>query len=358
MNTMYIMNTVTRDCLGILKQFLGKNIIIHTPPRKGTGPDFRLTIPTQPQIELVGECKATIPTRANALYFLFNARRYAGRNGKIILFTKWIPEVVAQELRKAGIFFVDTVGNAYLWHPPQILIDIRGKRPLGQTEPAPGRLLEIGGLKICHLLLTQPQLINAPLRVIAEEANVALGTAHAVLRELRLAQMLLPGPNGTRRFGDVKEMIDTFVRGYAIKLRPACVIGRYRHRSNRPAEISAAFQERLMNLQGQWALTGGLAAKQLTEYLEPDTLTLFVTEQAEQLLKKEPMLPDRNGNATLLRFFAPHVIGHEGTQVTPLATPLLIYAELLNDGGPREVETATLIYEQWLAQGVNVEKRT
>ena len=351
MNRAEIANNIIRGCLENIRTLLGKHVIAHIPPPGQRGPDIRLTLPTQPPIELVGECKTNIATRAQALNAVLQARAHAGKNARIVILAKWIPEVVAQELRQAGVDFADTLGTAYFRHPPQLFIDIRGKRPEARLAPEPGRIVEAGGLKICHLLLTHPQFLNQTLRVIAEQANVALATAHIVMRELMLARLLLAGPGRERRLGDAKDLIETFVRGYALKLRPACLIGRYRHRKNQPAEVLDAVQERLRNTKGRWALTGGLAAKQLTGHLEPDTITLFVDEQAEQHLKAEPMLADRNGNITLLRLFAETALGKQETPELPLATPLLVYAELLNDGGPREVETANMIYEKWFDLG-------
>ena len=60
------------------------------------------------------------------------------------------------------------------------------------------------------------------------------------------------------------------------------------------------------------------------------------------------MLADKNGNLILLRLFAKTVLGPQQTLDFALATPLLVYAELLNDGGPREVETAQMIHDKWI----------
>ena len=354
MNITNMTNKIIHGCLENIRHLLGKQVIAHLQPTGQRGPDIRLVLPTQPRIELLGECKTNIATRAEAWNAVLQARTYAGKNARILILAKWIPEVVAQELREAGVDFVDTLGTAYFRHPPQLFIDIRGKRPDARLAPEPGRIAEAGGLKICHLLLTYPQFLNQPLRVIAEQANVALATAHKVMRELMLARLLLPGPGRERRLGDIKELAETFVRGYALKLRPACLIGRYRHKKNQPAAVLDAVHQRLQNTQARWALTGGLAAKQLTGHLEPDTITLFVDEQAEQYLKAEPMLPDRNGNLTLLRLFAETALGKEAPPKFPLVTPLLVYAELLNDGGPREVETARMIYDKWIRPGGNL----
>jgi hypothetical protein len=348
MNREEIEKNVINGCLENIRNLLGKDAIVNFQALGQRRPDIQMVLPTQPPIELIGECRTNITTRTQAINAVLQARAYAGTNARIVILARWIPEVVAQELREAGVDFADTLGTAYFRHPPQLFIDVRGKRPVPRLAPEPGRLVAVGGLKICHLLLTHPQFLNQPLRVIAEQANVALGTAHIIMRELMLARLLLPGPRRERRLGDVQDLIETFVHGYALKLRPACLIGRYRHRKFQPALILDTVQKTLMNTKGRWAVTGGWAAKQLTGHLEPDTVTLFVDEQAEQYLKAEPMLPDRNGNLTLLRLFAETALDKQAPREFPLVTPLLVYAELLNDGGPREVETAQMIYEKWI----------
>ncbi len=348
MNIVEIENNILARCLGILRDYMGGKKVAYRRPQGPGEPDFILTLPTRPPMKLAVECKANIATRAQARHTVLQARAYAKKEARPIILAKWIPETVAEELRKEGVYFMDAAGNAYLWNPPGIGIDIRGKKPEQRPGPEPGRIVEPGGLKVCHLLLTEPRFLRRPLRAIAEHAGVALGTAHTVVRELMAARYLLPGEGRKRRFGDVKGLIETFVRGYALKLRPACLFGRYRHRENVPAEIITAFRKRLGGRQaaGLWALTGGMAARELTRHLEPDAVAVFVDGEAEQHLKEEPMLPDRNGNVTLLRLFAPTAIQKPKPRELPLATPLLIYAELLNEGGPRELETAEMLLEK------------
>jgi hypothetical protein len=70
------------------------------------------------------------------------------------------------------------------------------------------------------------------------------------------------------------------------------------------------------------------------------------------------MLPDKNGNVTLLRLFAPNAIGRIAPEGIPLATPLLVYAELLNEGGPRELETAQMIFEKEIAPEARFDRGT
>lgn len=335
-------------CRKALKQALGGDLQIHlTPVGRRDHYDFDLQIDTKPPLRLVVEAKTRIATRNQAHQIIFQLRRHTGNQIGAMVFADWIPEPVAEEFRKADVFFVDAQGNAFLKKPPQIMLDIRGRKPERPMKVEPGRLIEPGGLKVVHYLLTHPEAAGAPLRAIAQGAGVALGTAHAVRGELRRAQWLLPAAGGKARFGNLKGLIELFVRGYALKLRPACVIGRYRHKKNAPQEILEGLRQRLAGMEGRWAVTGGMAAREMTHYLEPDAVTLFVDEQARTALEKEPLLrDDAGGNVTLLRLPGPALLAAEPQAPWPLATPLLVYAELLQDGGQREIETAEMIYER------------
>lgn len=349
---------IIKACLETLRGLLGRDMAVRLEGQQGHAgrPDFTLTLNTHPPVRLIGECKTNIATRAQADHVMLQARAYTAKNEQVLVFAKWIAETAGEEFRKNGVFFADMFGNAYLHRPPQVVVDVRGRRPEARPGPEPGRIVETAGLKVCHALLTKPHLLKQPMREIAQEANVALGTAHIVLKELAAAGWLIPGKDNQRRFADVKAVIDAFVRGYAFKLRPACLIGRFRHRKDRIDDILETIQARLADTNAQWGLTGGLAARELTKYLEPNTVTIFADEKAEERLKAE-FFPDRNGNITLLRIFAPTAMGEPARDGLPMATPLLTYAELLNEGGARELETAEMVLEKYILPGVGLDPR-
>lgn len=332
---------IAETCLAKLQLALGPGMAVRLDPRAehlniGPNPHLRLNVETRPRIA----------TRNQALHLILQLQTMAG---EVIIFTEWVPDLVADEFRKAGIFFADAQGNAFIRKPPQVVLDIRGKKPDRTPKAEPGKLIEPTGLKIIHYLLTYPQGAGNALRVIAEEAGVALGTAHAVMKELQRGQWLLPAAGDKRRFGDFKGLVELFVRGYALKLRPACVIARYKHKLRAPHEIIDKFAERLKGMEGHWAVTGGMAARQMTQYLEPDNVTLFIDEQARAMLKDEPLLrDDANGNVILLNLFGHAAIAERPHNPWPLTTPLLVYAELLEAGGARDTETAKMIYDQFI----------
>jgi hypothetical protein len=62
------------------------------------------------------------------------------------------------------------------------------------------------------------------------------------------------------------------------------------------------------------------------------------------------MLPEAaGGNLTLLKYFGPTV--HDPDDAARMfATPLLVYAELLDVGRAREIETAKMIFDRYLKE--------
>ena len=340
---------LAKACLEKLKQAIGPDFPIRLDRPAARGHDFDLRIGTKPHLRLAVEVKKRIATRNHAFHIILQLRDLTGNNAGAMVFAHWIPEPAAEEFRKAGVFFVDAQGNVFIRKPPQVVVDIRGKKPERPLKAEPGRLIEPAGLKVIHYLLTHPQDVGDPMRTIGEGADVALGTVHAVMRELQRGQWLLPAKKDGRRFGDIKGLIELFVRGYALKLRPACLLGRYRHKTRYPREILDGFARRLAGTESRWAVTGGMAARELTHYLEPDAVTLFVDEDARTKLEAEPMLrDDAAGNVILLRLVGAAAIAGDLKAPWPMATLLLIYAELLETGGAREVETARMIYERFI----------
>src|SRR5476649_531585 len=117
-------------CRKMLRQALGGDLQIQLTPVGQRGHyDFDLQIDTKPPLRLVVEAKTRIATRNQAHQIIFQLRRHTGNQIGAMVFADWIPEPVAEEFRKADVFFADAQGNVYLKKPPQIMIDIRGRKP-------------------------------------------------------------------------------------------------------------------------------------------------------------------------------------------------------------------------------------
>jgi hypothetical protein len=344
---------LVRTCLATLKDYLGADATLALPRGKGGAERLEIRMGRRPGVSLTAEVRpARRLTGEQARHIVIEADRLLHRVlQNLIVLAEFVDENAADVLRKGGVNYVDAQGNAYLRHDdPNLLIDVRKSRAAGIRKAEPGRLVEPGGLKAIHELLTRPGEELPPYRDLAVRAGVALGTVAVVIRELeRLGHIVKTGPE-KRRIARRTDLIELFVRGYALKLRPACVIGRFRNQNTNAEGLAGGLDLALFGVPH--ALTGGVAAGFYTNHLVADTVELFLQRNAvDGLIAKEKMLrDDQGGNVLLLDYFGPTLQDETATHRLGLnlATPLLVYAELLQDGRPREVETAEMILNTYL----------
>ena len=130
------------------------------------------------------------------------------------------PHVRAQQaavLERAGIDYIDLAGNAHL-QAPGLLVHVEGRQP----PKAPARLLgrpQKGWIKAVMALLVQPELITAPYRALADQADVALGTVAGCMRDLVMRGLVLEA-KGERRVADRNGLVALWVQAYVEGLRP------------------------------------------------------------------------------------------------------------------------------------------
>jgi hypothetical protein len=257
-----------------------------------------------------------------------------------------IPQVttdMAERLREEDTQFMDTAGNCFIDQPP-FYIFIKGNKLQGAVKvPVVGRAFKQTGLKVLYALLCNPGLENETYRTIAAKTNVALGMVNWVLNELiELGYLLETGKGRARhiRLIEKEKLLQRWITGYAEQLRPKLLIGRYRG-------ADGWWQKALLNPEkAQWG--GEVAAGKLTNYLKPQTITVYVDkDNPEAVLIQNRLKKDPGGDVELLhRFWQPDTIVPQGDTVHPI----LIYADLMAIGNQRNIETARILYDEHIVQ--------
>ncbi|MCX2453862.1 type IV toxin-antitoxin system AbiEi family antitoxin [Pedobacter sp. PLR] len=108
----------------------------------------------------------------------------------------------------------------------------------------------------------------------------------------------------------------------------------------------------LMNLAnfpvraGETVWGGEPGAGLIINYLNAKAFTVYTTESKPALMQKWRLLPDAKGN---IQFYEKFWQDDETTNL-PVAPILLIYADLMITGDPRNIETAERIYSQYLKE--------
>ncbi len=312
-----------------------KTGITEQQPNLKENADYLLDIDIQGQrLRFAADVKANV---TEAVKLLTQVHKMETRYPYLIV-ARYINELMADRLKQAGIQFIDAAGNAYINQPPLYIL-IKGNRmPDFARPPQIGRTFKPTGLQVLYVFLCNPGLENRPYREIAATANVALGTVGWIMRELKeLGYLIDMGKKGfklTRR----EELLKRWVTEYPEKLRPKLLLGRFK---------TIQDQLKKFNLNPDNAQWGGeIAAAKFTKYLKPQILTIYTDPRhLNQFLAKNRLRKDAEGDVEILqRFWRPFKEArHEGT-----VHPVLVYADLLATGNQRNIETAKIIYEQYI----------
>ncbi|MDI6807438.1 MAG: type IV toxin-antitoxin system AbiEi family antitoxin [Candidatus Eisenbacteria bacterium] len=266
------------------------------------------------------------------------AHQFEEYSGKWLVVTPHVPQRLARKLRDLNIQFMDTVGNAYINEPP-IFIFINGNKPQRRLQlTSEEGMLGRAGLHVVFALLCKRELENAPYRDIAEVADVALGTVAAVVKDLLRQGYMIEKQEGGRKLTRKKELLDKWTIAYAERVRRKTLIGRY-------TAIRPEFWQDvdLVPYDAQWG--GEVAADRMVHYVRPEIVTIYARRPLNDLLLALKLRKNQEGHVELRQRFWKFELNELRRDLVP---PLLVYADLLATADVRNVETARMIYNEYL----------
>jgi hypothetical protein len=263
-----------------------------------------------------------------------------------LLVADYINPNMASRLREADIQYIDATGNAYLNQPP-VYVYIKGNKPGAKAgaRTKTGKAFQPAGMKIVYAFLQDRELVNAPYREIAEQAQVALGTVGGVIRDLLEQGILVEDFDGTgRQIADYDQLLDKWVEAYPHKLRDKHRLGTFTTdnpnwwRDIQPNEFQAAWGGEIA--AGEY--TGYLNAKDAVVYITKPRMTDFLKHAR---LKKAAPDEKADFKIDLIEPF-----WKEGAQTVrrELVHPLIVYADLVATGDARNLDTAKRLREKYL----------
>jgi hypothetical protein len=258
----------------------------------------------------------------------------------LLVITQYVNPEMAEKMRRDGLEFIDTAGNAFI-HQEQLYIFAKGNRPPNRTSISPPpRLFAPSGLRAVFALLRGPDLVNGTYREIAAAGGVALGTVAGIMAELKVRLFLIEDQNAVRRLIRKKDLFDGWVSAYPEQLRPRILMGRYQGGHG-------WWQEKV--LQPAWAQWGGeVAASRITSYLYPQVITVYLGgSRLNEFLLENRLRMESNGNVEILERFWTTDARADALETVH---PILIFADLLASGNERNIETAKTIYDQHIAR--------
>ncbi|MGL5880249.1 MAG: type IV toxin-antitoxin system AbiEi family antitoxin [Xenococcaceae cyanobacterium] len=316
-------------------------------------------------------------TNANVDVAIDRLKRFQTKsNIHPLLLTRHVPENALDRLLKQNLEFIDAAGNMFLSSPATYIL-IRGKRYL-KHPAAKTKTITTTGLKLIYILLQNPYLLQATYREMAASAGVAVGSVANILNNLEKFLYIQRQRSGGYRLTDYTKLLHRWELGYAERLRPKLFLGTFTPSRQSFSELRENIIKEANN--NRFLIGGELGAAIATDYLRPQKVTLHVSGNHRPLLVKLRLKPDPNGEITLLNQFgtsnawvqedetaegltlevssrvktprpgqgAARVVRAEN-QNPPLASPLLLYAELLMENDERLRSTAERLKDQYIA---------
>jgi len=239
---------------------------------------------------------------------------------------------IKDELKKHKLSYIETNGNMYI-NAKALYYYIDTNKKQANAPKNSGGAFTKAGLKVVFQLLLNKELLNKPQRQIAERASVALGNIHKLISDLKQRQYLLPLNTKEYIWENRKGLLAEWIEKYEHVLRPKLLMGHYTLKGNW-ADIK---------LKPHLSCWGGEAAADiLTQYLRPEKLVLYTKESPLELMKNYHLIPHEDGEIEVLTMFWDQIDAYNTVPA------ILIYADLLIEGGKRNNETAIKIFHEYI----------
>ena len=289
-----------------------------------------------PQADASRRFRAEVRRNINSAVISQTAFQTAQTKEKPVLVTRYVSPPQADKLRELDIAFFDAAGNAY-FNEPGLYIFVSGRTMKIKQKKIP-RLFRPPGMKILFAFLTETGLENESYRRISAETNVPTPTVGVFMKDLESAGFLIKGAGRERRIVRRAELFKRWLENYGESFRPTLNPVRFRSK-----KCAGRWWEDI-DIKDYDACWGGeTAGAILTDHLKPEIATIYSDSLLPRLQAKYGLIRDERGNIEILEKFWTR----GATAVT--APPLVIYADLLATADQRNLETAQIIYEQYLA---------
>jgi hypothetical protein len=243
--------------------------------------------------------------------------RAGGADLPALVFTTFAGPRTTETLRRLGVQYLDTAGNAWITFG-DVLIDVRG-RPRPDPASAPkrgaGNLFSSSRAQVVCALLAWPHLWSAPRRDLARAAGVSLGQAHNAVTLLADA-----GYEGGRPRPGQPPLLDLWAAAFPAGLAKKLTLAAFHGGVD------------LVVSRGTVFVSGEKAADDL---LRPATLTLYVERLDPRLPIVNRWRTDAEPNIVVRSKFWHAPGGDKAPQGLAVAPWPLVYADLLASDDPR-----------------------
>lgn len=252
----------------------------------------------------------------------------------IIIAAHYITPNAQKMLVSEQIPYVDTAGNMFLI-ANGVYILIRTEQKHRDKLDQSNRAFTKAGLKVVYQFLTNPESINAPYRKIGSESKVTIDTVGKVIKGMLSERIILKSNSKEYRIVKRENLLQKWVTEYNQTLRP-----KLKKRKFRWVDKNRDWRNVILPSDTYWG--GAAAADMLTNYLIADNLVIYTGLDFSDAAKELEVVPDKQGGIELVEKF------WNQTSEKETVNPIIVYADLIEDQNPRYIETANIIYHDFI----------
>jgi hypothetical protein len=291
-------------------------------------PPFDYTVSINKETVWITVKKEIRPNSLVLMNYLFE------HNEKTLLIAEYITPSAKEKLRNEKVNYIDSFGNAYLnLETLKIYIEKGNAKPIVKST---SEIVSVAGAKLIFEFLQNPEGINTKTyRELAEACNIALGSVSKIMKGLQNEGYIVQHKKAKLELIRREELLDRWVTIIIEKVLPTQKVGTYMFGKTKVSDWKD------IQASVQWAGEPGAAI--LTNYLNPEKFSMFTDLSPKEIITEVGLLPDVNGNITIYKPFCKQ---KESSQKT--VSPLLIYAQLVYDGNDRNLETAKMIFDEYI----------
>ena len=263
---------------------------------------------------------------------------FEGEYCSSIFIAKYISADTAQTLKSLRINYLDTSGNCYI-QTTDFLIYVSGQKVQRKQKTNQAKAFQESGIKLLFQLLSNPGNLQLSYRELAELADISIGSVSNIMTELEDEHFILRTKT-KRVLKNKPDLLERWIIAYHDVLRPRLLKKQMRFSKKETLSNWKSFS---LKGKGLWGEEPG--ASLLTNHFSPETFTIYTFESWQNISTELGLIPDETGNVEILQQFWTDESSNNAKQTV---SPLLIYADLMQSGFGRNIETAKLILENEL----------
>lgn len=330
-------NEILKTVKKLLTELTGLQLDYERPaaPNREAQDDFKVIISSEDKQTF--SYSAEVKAQINNVILSNIILRASKAPEKTLVVSNYIAPVHANKLRELKISYLDAAGNAFL-KQPGLFILIAGRKSQITKKEKPSGMLRPAGVKLLLALLTESKLENTDYRTLAADTGIARSTIGELMSDLEKSGYLIKRSDQrilVRKPELIRRWTEAYAERFRVKLKPV------RFRSTK---FSNRWWEEvdLSEYKSFWG--GETGGAKLTNHLKPQTATIYSDSLLPRLQLKYGLVRDERGEIEILKKFWTH------GEIGNVAPPLVVYADLMAIGDERNIETAEMLYDRYLAR--------